>query len=98
MDGMMQQMMAQQTQVASMAASQPRVLATGDLLIPMNAMSGEFPVAFPSLFSEHNISEQSYRAFIGELNSVTMGSYQQSQQAESDDGQHDGRRGSVGDA
>lgn len=81
---MMDTMMEQQKQAVSQFAKEPRILATGETLIPMNYMSGEFPLQYPQSFEQYNIPRQTYTQFINELNGITMPLFVQQQQGQKD--------------
>lgn len=77
MAGMAQNMMenayAQQGQIAAQTAQQPRQLATGDTLVPMNYITGEYPTVYPSWFNQQQITVQTWTQLIQALN---QGNYQ----------------------
>merc|ERR1740123_1428238 len=79
----MNQMMQNQAQIVGQVASQPRVIATGDVLVPMNYISGEFPTVYPVQLEQYQITRQVYSQFINELNTTTMAIMGQQQQAQS---------------
>ena len=81
---MMDTMMEQQKQAVGQFSKEPRILATGETLIPMNYMSGEFPLKYPQSFEQYNIPQQTYMQFINELNGITMPLYEQQQQGQKD--------------
>ena len=78
-----QQMMQNQAQIVGQTASVPRMTATGDILVPMNYISGEFPISFPVQLKQYQITREIYSQFINELNATTMPILAQQQQAQS---------------
>eukprot|EP01083_Nonionella_stella_P032077 87792_1 len=68
----MNQMMENQAKMVGQLSAVPRQLPTGDILIPMNYMSGEFPTTYPMWIEQNGVSKQIYSQFIQELNSTTM--------------------------
>eukprot|EP00486_Rosalina_sp_Unknown_P009152 CAMPEP_0201577904 /NCGR_PEP_ID=MMETSP0190_2-20130828/24477_1 /ASSEMBLY_ACC=CAM_ASM_000263 /TAXON_ID=37353 /ORGANISM="Rosalina sp." /LENGTH=228 /DNA_ID=CAMNT_0048010441 /DNA_START=70 /DNA_END=756 /DNA_ORIENTATION=- len=75
---MMENAYAQQGQIAAQAAQQPRQLATGDTLVPMNYITGEYPSVYPSWFNQQQITTQTWTQLIQALNQVTMPALAQS--------------------
>ena len=65
---MMENAYAQQAQIAAQQAQQPRQLATGDTLIPMNYITGQYPSVYPSWFSQQQITAETWNQFIQALN------------------------------
>ncbi len=59
---------AQQGQIAGQMAQAPRQLATGDTLIPMNYITGQYPSVYPSWFNQQQITVQTWNQFIQALN------------------------------
>ena len=53
-------------------AKKPRIISNGRLLIPMNAVSGEFPSKYSRDFKKVNISKEMYTRFIREVNEEVM--------------------------
>ena len=64
----MNQMMENQAAIVGQMASAPRVTATGDILVPMNYISGQFPTSYPMELEQYQITRETYSQFINELN------------------------------
>ena len=79
---MVDTMMEQQRQAVGQFEKEPRVLPTGETLLPMNYISGEFPLKYPQSFEQYNIPQQTYRQFIHELNGITMSLHEQQRQGQ----------------
>ena len=59
---------AQQGQLAAQLAQQPRQLPTGDTLVPMNYITGQYPSVYPSWFNQQQITVQTWNQLIQSLN------------------------------
>eukprot|EP00483_Globobulimina_turgida_P006726 UN06737 len=80
-NNMMENAYAQQAQIAAQMSAAPRQMATGDTLIPMNYITGQYPSTYPGWFNQQQITPQTWTNFINQLNSVTMPLAAQSKQS-----------------